>query len=521
VRALARTARTSTERACRAVRLAETAVASAAFDRAATGLRDLELMSLAPALLDRALPLLVAVLTAEGGDEAAERALAALAALAGGDPLRRVMIDVWRVSDREPAPARAQRARRASELLTGRQDLPRAQHRALALLLVARLDAGHGLDPVVLGRMRALEADLPMLPLVDTADAAVGLYGYQVGELAASRAQLEVLAARAERSGETPVAGLFRVHLAVVELLGGQQAKAAALLPRLDGTGPGAPGPHPATVRAKASLALVRGDEAALDAALAPSGALETLPGQITRLALRGAWATAHERWAEAVPVLSEALDLAAEHGCHEPGRRLWADTMLGPGLVALGRLEGAGQVAGHLESAASRSGRSLLGGHALRLRGLLSAASGDLELAQEQLRQAADVIAEGQVPADHARCLLDLGRVLRRRRARTECRRVLHEVLAIAQRTGDRPLLALVERELTGSGRTAAPDALTASEQRVAVAAAGGLRNREIAAACFVSVRTVETQLSAVYRKLGVRSRVQLAARLRVEASA
>ena len=51
--------------------------------------------------------------------------------------------------------------------------------------------------------------------------------------------------------------------------------------------------------------------------------------------------------------------------------------------------------------------------------------------------------------------------------------------------------------------------------ESRVAALAAGGQSNKEIAAALFVSVHTVSAHLSRVYGKFGIRSRVQLAARL------
>jgi DNA-binding CsgD family transcriptional regulator len=44
---------------------------------------------------------------------------------------------------------------------------------------------------------------------------------------------------------------------------------------------------------------------------------------------------------------------------------------------------------------------------------------------------------------------------------------------------------------------------------------AAGGESNREIAAALFITVRTVENHLSRGYRKLGIRSRGELAAAL------
>ncbi len=44
---------------------------------------------------------------------------------------------------------------------------------------------------------------------------------------------------------------------------------------------------------------------------------------------------------------------------------------------------------------------------------------------------------------------------------------------------------------------------------------AADGLGNREIAQALFVSTKTVETQLSRAYEKLGIRSRGELPAAL------
>ena len=55
----------------------------------------------------------------------------------------------------------------------------------------------------------------------------------------------------------------------------------------------------------------------------------------------------------------------------------------------------------------------------------------------------------------------------------------------------------------------------LTSSEQRVAELAASGMSNREIAAALFISLKTVEVNLYRVYRKLDVRSRTQLSRRL------
>ena len=55
----------------------------------------------------------------------------------------------------------------------------------------------------------------------------------------------------------------------------------------------------------------------------------------------------------------------------------------------------------------------------------------------------------------------------------------------------------------------------LTDGEREVAIRVAAGERNAEIAAALFVSVATVEARLTRVYRKLGVRSRTELAGRV------
>jgi DNA-binding NarL/FixJ family response regulator len=78
----------------------------------------------------------------------------------------------------------------------------------------------------------------------------------------------------------------------------------------------------------------------------------------------------------------------------------------------------------------------------------------------------------------------------------------------------GHQPLQAQIERELPRVAAAPAGDELTATEQRVADLIAAGATNRDAAAALFVSVRTVETHVAAIYRKLGIRSRAELARR-------
>ena len=79
----------------------------------------------------------------------------------------------------------------------------------------------------------------------------------------------------------------------------------------------------------------------------------------------------------------------------------------------------------------------------------------------------------------------------------------------------GHRPLLAEIERELPRVAAARSGTELTATEQRVADLIAAGATNRDAAAALFVSVRTIETHVASIYRKLGVRTRAELARRL------
>jgi DNA-binding CsgD family transcriptional regulator len=75
--------------------------------------------------------------------------------------------------------------------------------------------------------------------------------------------------------------------------------------------------------------------------------------------------------------------------------------------------------------------------------------------------------------------------------------------------------------RELVQAGgrprrhRVSGPASLTEAQQQVADLAAAGLTNREIAEQLYVTIKTVETHLIAVYRKLGIRGREGLAAAL------
>ena len=116
------------------------------------------------------------------------------------------------------------------------------------------------------------------------------------------------------------------------------------------------------------------------------------------------------------------------------------------------------------------------------------------------------------------ATALAEHGAALRRAGRRAEAREPLREARDRAHRCGATALEARVHEELVIAGARpqrlafSGVDALTASERRVAELAVRGLRNREIAEALFVSLKTVEVHLGRTYTKLGIKGRSQLA---------
>jgi DNA-binding NarL/FixJ family response regulator len=96
--------------------------------------------------------------------------------------------------------------------------------------------------------------------------------------------------------------------------------------------------------------------------------------------------------------------------------------------------------------------------------------------------------------------------------------REALEQALALFEELPARLWAEKARQELARiGGRRTVEDELTASERRVAELAAAGRSNREIAAELFMGVSTVEAHLSRVYRKLAIRSRAGLGARLAI----
>jgi DNA-binding CsgD family transcriptional regulator len=149
------------------------------------------------------------------------------------------------------------------------------------------------------------------------------------------------------------------------------------------------------------------------------------------------------------------------------------------------------------------------------RCRGLHACLAGDTEHGLETLlRSATDFDLLG-LPNERARSLLLAGQIQRRDGLRSAARVSLTEALDLFTSCGIDGFAEQCRAELTRlGGRRPGSDSLTESERQVAALVAAGSSNPQAAAALRLSVKTIETHLSRVYRKLGVRGRTELAAR-------
>jgi DNA-binding CsgD family transcriptional regulator len=202
--------------------------------------------------------------------------------------------------------------------------------------------------------------------------------------------------------------------------------------------------------------------------------------------------------------------------GCREPALRCIAPD-LAEALVLAGDLDGARAVAAELEALGRELNRTWAIASALRCRGLIAAAEGRVPDALADLASALAAHAGLPQPFDRARTLLALGATQRRAKQRAEARGSLEAALAVFGELGATLWTARARSEIgrLGGRRSRDPDELTETERQIAELAGNGRSNREIAAELFVSERTVEANLTRSYRKLGVRSRTELARRL------
>jgi len=250
--------------------------------------------------------------------------------------------------------------------------------------------------------------------------------------------------------------------------------------------------------------------------------ALETLPAHVRELDIvtQPLWLDARAWVAAADGRPHDTLNDAA--ACREWEQRWPAQgggwlTYRAPevrALLALGEAERASAVAQEAVERARSFGSARQLGLALHAAALASAGAERVD----GLTRAAATLADAGAALDRVACLIDLGHVHGELGDAVAGRATLDDALLAAERSGAQFLAARARDALVGLGgrpRRAAVSgiaSLTPAERRVAELAATERSNRDIAQELFVTEKTVENHLTAVYRKLEISSRAQVA---------
>lgn len=396
---------------------------------------------------------------------------------------------------------------------------------ALAVEANVAFYAGEGLDTTKVRRALALEdrsRDVQLLVRPSTIDALFALYA---GRLSEAAAKLRTLRDWLRQGGENSD-GMLLTWLSAAEIFRGNFAAAEQIAEEALSLAAQAGSD---TIRGNALLhrAKARAFRGQVDAAkedLRRSSVLLAEAGWT----LVSAWADwtlgflelSVEDYAAAESAFAPYVAAIEVAGVSEPFALNFLPDAIEV-LIARGEQDRAERIVEPFEGRARQLGRSTALVGAMRCRALLLAARGDvtgaIDAAEESLRWA----AQTEMPFERARTLLVHGQVRRRARHKQAARDSFEQALAMFEQLGAGLWAARAQADLLRVSHRSTPGALTATEQRVAELAASGMKNREVAAALFVSPKTVEANLARIYRKLGITTRAELGARMAQRAQA
>jgi DNA-binding NarL/FixJ family response regulator len=394
---------------------------------------------------------------------------------------------------------------------------PHPLSQALSMRTTLRFLRGDGLDRASLTRALALEDPLANISMGFRPRMQNAMLLGWTGQL--DRAHLELADIRRfciERGEENELM-FVGVHSALVEIWRGDFAEAGRIADAITEHAQQLGGDVPLflamTIRAAVAAYGGREDDARRDTAeaLAASrrcGANLLVVWTFTTLGFLEVSLGNHEAALAAVAPLMFSLEVAP-NATEIPAASFVPDAV--ESLIALGRLGEAEPLVSVLERNGERLDRAWMIALGARCRAMISAAAGDLDTAMEAADRALREHQRLAMPFELARTQLFVGQLRRRLRQREIASVTLRSALATFEELGV-PLWAERARaELKRASGIRTREELTASEQRVAELAVTGITNREMAASLFISPKTVETNLSRIYRKLNIHSRAEL----------
>ena len=401
------------------------------------------------------------------------------------------------------------------------QDRPDDLRRALAALAWTRALGGRPVDDLA-ARYQALPDD--RFRVSRHPERVAGQRLVWRGEVPEARELLTSLKRRAEERGEPSAYALIRLHLCELELRVGAWGEAQRLLDDWGASTDNALLHWPMYERCRALLAAGRGDSDE-----ARRWGRITLD-RVESTGVRWDWLEAKRALGlaalfdkdltEAVQQFVTVWDHTQSESVEDPGVYPVAPDLV-EALVESGDFERARDVTARLVELAQAQDHPWARVGSRRSAALteLAEASYD-DAAADELDAAATTYRGLGLVFEEARTLLALGRAQRRARKWGAARDTLERAVSAFDTMGSPGWATDARSELArvGARRPTSPGLLTATELRVAGLAVDGLSNKEIARNLVVTVNTVEFHLRNTYAKLGIRSRVQLAARLHEE---
>ena len=406
------------------------------------------------------------------------------------------------------------RARSSAEALADLSDAdtPNATHRALRGLARARLEAGDGLDRSIVAEMDRRQGVQLVVGLDDSGLATTGFFAHLADDVDLSRRSLASLVAWAQAEGKEGVERLFLAHAALVEIIGGDVRAAQSFADQsgFDVTSPDLP----VGLHGMAGMLLVASDRHADLRRVVASWRSSTSESVLEWEALLGMSALARRDWRGAVAHLRVAAQIADDRELFEPGSRFRIDLPLVEALLQVGDIQEAGIRVNRVRVFLQTRDRPISQISLHRMTSLQLASTGDLPAALAASTTAVDLAAHHRRPGDELLALLQRSRILRRLRRVSQARDDLRAATRLFEDAGIEGLRHHLDAAATERRRVASPTELTAAEKRVDVLVRDGQSNGEIAAALFLSVRTVESHISAILRKTGSATRSKLIAR-------
>lgn len=342
------------------------------------------------------------------------------------------------------------------------------------------------------------------------------------GEIERARPPLERALARATERDEPWLVMHALAYLSALATAAGELELGAAHARRYVALAQaGEQGPQRAAAQWPLAVALGwLGDESEARAAAEEGAALARQSGhglyEVGCLTALGLLELSLEHGPEAAAALGRAHALAGKHGIGALGRPPLLPNLV-EAHVLCGELEAAEEAGAELTRRARRLGSPWALALTGRCEGLLAEARGEHERAVVALHEALAQHARQDRPPERARTELALGRALRRAHQKRAARETLERSRSTFQAIGAKLWAARAERELAriGGRAASAEGRLSATEDGIAQLVAAGKTNQEVALALHISARTVEWNLSKIYRKIGVRGRTELAAAL------